>query len=169
MATTITPEELYYGSPVTLTYGGVDVGGTTEPPTINIEITEAHPDFQNAIGPVMGTSVIHTVMARVNLMVNQLTAEKLAWALPGASEVGGVITWSPGRVPSDAYKDLVLVGQGLDGRTMTFTLENAYSSENISLPFGKGQFGGLAMAFLGYVDAATPQEAPFTIEFDTSS
>lgn len=169
MATTITPEELYYGSPVTLTYGGVDVGGTTEPPTVNIEITEAHPDFQNAAGPIVGTAVITDVVVSVDLMVNQMTAEKLAWALPGATEVGGVITWSAGRVPTSAYKDLVLVGQGLDGRTMTFTLENAYSSENISLPFGKGEFGGLAMHFVAYYDETTPQEVPFTVEFSSGS
>lgn len=169
MATTITPEELYYGSPVTLTYGGVDVGGTTEPPTVNIEITEAHPDFQNAAGPIVGTSVITDVVASVDLMVNQLTAEKLAWALPGATEVGGVITWSAGRVPTSAYKDLVLVGQGLDGRTMTFTLENAFSAEPISLPFGKGEFGGLSMHFVAFYDSTTPLEVPFTVEFSEGS
>jgi hypothetical protein len=169
MSVTITPEELYYGSPVTLTYGGTDVGGTTEPPTIDFEITEAHPDFQNAAGPIEGTSVITDVLVSVSLLVNQLTAEKLAWALPGATEVGGVITWTTGRVPSSAYKDLVLVGQGLDGRTLTFTLENAYSSENLSIPFGKGEFGGLSMKFVGYYDPAAPYEVPFTAEFSTGS
>jgi len=169
MATTITPEELYYGSPVTLTYGGVDVGGTTEPPTVNIEVTEAHPDFQNAAGPIVGTSVITDITVSVDLLVNQMTAAKLAWALPGAEEVGGVITWTAGRVPTAAYKDLVLVGQGLDGRTMTFTLENACSSENLSIPFGKGEFGGLAMHFVAYYESTTPQEAPFTVEFSEGS
>lgn len=169
MAVIITPEELYYGSPVTLTYGGVDVGGTTEPPTVSIEITEAHPDFQNAAGPVKGTSVITDVMVSVQLLVNQMTAVKLAWALPGATEVGGVITWTTGRVPSSAYKDLVLVGQGLDGRTMTVTLEDAFSSENISIPFGKGEFGGLSMNFMAYYDPTTPYEVPFTVEFADGS
>ena len=169
MAVTITPEELYYGSPTTLTYGGVDVGGTTEPPTVNIEITEAKPDFQNAAGPIVGTAVITDVMVSVDLMVNQLTAEKLAWALPGAEETGGVITWTAGRVPSSAYKDLVLVGQGLDGRTMTFTLENAYSAQPISLPFGKGEFGGLSMSFVAHYEGTSPLEVPFTVEFSEGS
>lgn len=169
MAVTITPEELYYGSPTTLTYGGVDVGGTTEPPTINIEITEATPDFQNAAGPIVGTAVVTDVVVSCSLLVNQMTAEKLAWALPGATEVGGVITWTAGRVPTSAYKDLVLVGQGLDGRTMTVTLENAYSAEPISLPFGKGEFGGLAMTFVAHYDGDTPLEVPFSVQFSTGS
>lgn len=169
MPMTITPEELYYGSPTTLTYGGVDVGGTTEPPTIEFEITEAHPNFQNSAGPVIGTSVITDVMVSVSLLVNQLTAAKLAWALPGAVEAGGVVTWTVGRVPSSAYKDLVLVGQGLDGRTMTFTLLNAYSSENLSIPFGKGEFGGLSMKFVGYYDEDDAYEVPFTVAFSEGS
>lgn len=253
MAVTITPEELYYGSPTTLTYGGVDVGGTTEPPTVNIEITEATPDFQNAAGPIVGTSVITDVVASVSLTVNQLTAEKLAWALPGATsttaggavtggglsttltadvaagdtvipvaattglivgdnvrigdageyeyrdvtainalnvtvspalarahdtgdavvetdDLGGgtTITWTAGRVPTSAYKSLVLVGQGLDGRTMTTTLNNAYSSESISIPFGKGEFGGLTMNFVAHYDAASPLVVPFSIAFATA-
>ena len=169
MATTITPEQLYYGSPTTLTYGGVDVGGTTEPPTVNIDITEFHPDFQNAAGPVEGTAIITDVVVRCELMVNQMTAAKLAWALPGATETDGVITWSAGRVPSTAYKDLVLVGQGLDGRTMTVTLENAFSSENLSIEYGKGSVSGLSMNFVAFYDPTMPQEVPFTVTFSEGS
>ena len=169
MAVTITPEELYYGSPTTLTYGGVDVGGTTEPPTVNIEITEAKPDFQNAAGPIEGTAVVTDVIVSVDLLVNQMTAEKLAWALPGATETGGVITWTTGRVPTTAYKDLVLVGQGLDGRTMTVTLENAYSAQPISIPFGKGEFGGLSMSFVAHYQSDSPYEVPFSVAFSAGS
>lgn len=253
MPVTITPEELYYGSPTTLTYGGVDIGGTTEPPTVNIEITEATPDFQNAAGPIVGTSVVTDVVASVELTVNQLTAEKLTWALPGSTSTGGTgtitggganttltadvaagatvipvaattnlavndkvrigdageyefrtvtainalnvtvtpalgrdhdtgdqvvetddlgggttITWTAGRVPTSAYKTLILVGQGLDGRTMTTTLNNAYSAESISIPFGKGEFGGLTMRFVAYYNAATPLVVPFSIAFATA-
>jgi hypothetical protein len=57
MAVTITPEELYFGSPTTLTYGGEDMGGTTEPPTLSIEVTTSTPDFQNAAGPIGGSTV----------------------------------------------------------------------------------------------------------------
>lgn len=252
MAVTITPEELYYGSPTTLTYGGVDIGATTEAPTVEIEITQATPDFQNAAGPVVGTAVVTDVVVAVNLTVNQLTAEKLTWALPGSSSVAGggaitggggnttltadvaagatiipvaattnlaignfvrigdsgeyeyrtidainalnvtlttalgrphdagdqvvetddlgggtTITWTAGRVPTSAYKTLVLVGQGLDGRTMTTTITNAYSSENISLPFGKGEFGGLQMRFVGHYSASSPLVAPFSIAFSS--
>jgi hypothetical protein len=98
-----------------------------------------------------------------------MTAAKLTWALPGATETDGVIAWTAGRVPSTAYKDLVLVGQGLDGRTMTVTLENAMSSESISIPFGKGEFGGVSMRFVAHYDSTTPLEAPFSIAFSAGS
>lgn len=169
MATTITPEELYYGSPVTLTYGGTDVGGTLEPPTIEFEITKVWPNFQQAAGPIVDTVIVTDVLVSASLVVNQMTAAKLAWALPGAENTGGIITWTAGRVPSSAYQDLVLVGQGLDGRTMTFTLENALSAENLSIPFGKGEFGGLNMRFVAHYEGTTPLDVPFSIEFDTSS
>jgi hypothetical protein len=169
MAITITPEELYFGSPATLTYGGVDVGGTTEPPRIIVEIEQITPDFQNAAGPIVGTAVVTGVMVRCELLVNQITAAKLAWALPGAEETGGTVTWTTGRVPSSAYKDLVLVGSGLDGRTMTVTIENAYSAESIELPFGKDDFTGLSMNFIGHYEGSDPYEVPLTIAFSSGS
>jgi hypothetical protein len=169
MAVTITPEELYFGSPTTLTYGGEDMGGTTEPPTLSIEVTTSTPDFQNAAAPIVGTVVVTDILVSVELMMNQVTAAKLTLAMPGATETDGVITWTAGRVPSAAFKDLVLVGQGLDGRTMTVTLENALSAESINMPFSKTEFGGVSMRFVAHADAATPLEAPFSIAFSAGS
>lgn len=163
MAVTITPEELYFGSPTTLTYGGTDVGGTTEPPVIRITPTTIRPDFQNAGGPVENTSAVTGCEVRAEIMVNQISATKLAWALPGATEAGGTITWTLGRVPTTAYKDLVLVGQGLDGRTMTVTVENACPETDIELSFGKEEFTGISMTFVGHYAADAPLDVPFSI------
>ena len=165
MSVTITPEELYFGSPTTLTYGGTDVGGTLEPPTIIIEPTYLTPDFQNAGGPVEGTRVVSGCIVRAEITVNQLVAAKLLWALPGAEESSGTITWTIGRVPSTAYKDLVLVGAGLDGRTLTATIENACPESNISLPFGKEEFTGMSLNFIGHYDKASPLDVPFSLAF----
>jgi hypothetical protein len=163
MAVTITPNELYYGAPTTLTYGGTDVGGTTEAPRIIIEPTYLTPDFQNAGGPVQDTKVVTGCMVRAEIMVNQFSATKIAWALPGSEETGGTITWTIGRVPTASYQDLVLVGPGLDGRTMTVTIENACPESSIEIPFGKEEFTGMNMTFIGHYEAANPMDVPFTI------
>ena len=163
MAVTITPEELYFGAPTTLTFGGVDVGGTTEPPRIIIEPTYLTPDFQNAAGPIVDTKVVVGCAVRAEIMVNQFVAAKIGWALPGSEEAGGTITWTVGRVPSAAYKDLVLVGPGLDGRTMTVTIENACPESSVEIPFGKEEFTGMNLTFIGHYEADAPMTAPFSI------
>lgn len=165
MAVTITPDELYFGAPTTLTYGGVDIGATLEAPRIVIEPEILTPDFQNAAGPIENTDVVTGVMVTAEITVNQLTAAKLAWAMPGATNVGGTITWTVGRVPSSAYKDLVLVGPGLDGRTMTVTLENAFPNGSIELPFGKDDFTGMALTFVAHYEGASPYDVPFSVAF----
>jgi hypothetical protein len=163
MPITIEPEELFFGSPTSLTYGGTEVGATVTPPKATITPTLYKPDFQTAIGPVKGAVFITAVEAKVELTVNQFTAEKLAWALPGAEESGGVISWTPGRVASAAFKDLVLVGAGLDGRTITFTLKNALPEGALEVSFSKTEISGMTLTFIGYVSEDYPQEAPFEI------
>lgn len=340
MTTAITPEEMYFGSPGTLTVGGVDAGGTTEPPKLTIDITSYTPDFQNAKGPVKGTKIVTAVMAKLALLVNQISAIKLAWALPGATSVGSsnigsplgggldttlatdpalgalnirvvsvvnanvgdfirigpagptelnseivqigtvgtagaggtgldvvndqgtglrldhanaeevkevlgttialdsaagatnlkfvstaglvagdfvrvgdfgeyetrkiaaggvgtggaggtgvtfeapflrahdtgdwaikvtgagitTITWTPGRVPSSEYRDVVMIADGLDGRTMKVTLRNCLSAENVEMEFGKSAMTGLPLVLEAYYDQATPTVVPFSIE-----
>lgn len=165
---TIQPEALFFGSPTSVTYGGVECGATTEAPVVTITPTLYKPDFQNATGPVTGAVFVTGVEASVEMTVNEFTAAKLAWGLPGAEEVGGVISWTPGRVASAAFKDLILVGEGLDGRTITFTLLNALPEGSLSIPFSKTEISGMKLKFVGYVDTATPREAPFTIELAAS-
>ena len=341
MTTTITPEELYFGAPASLTYDGVECGATIDAPKVSFQVENYTPEFQNAKGPIVGTVITRRVIPSVEFTVNQLTAQKLAWAMPGststssqavgspvagldttlaadpalgatnlkvasvttvaegdfirvaapgvaateansevvrvltvgttggggtgldvendagggmridhanASEVktvsatilaapaaagdvvvkvdavspfivgdfirigdyghyeireiatkgtlgpGGTglgfavplsrdhgldawvikvttsgttaITWTPGRIDSSAYNDLVLVGSGLDGRTITFTLNNAMSAENQELEFSDNAVAGLKVKFTGYYTAATPTLAPFQIELD---
>ena len=169
MAITINPEELYFGSPTQLTYGGTEVGATVTAPKVTITPTLYKPDFQNAIGPVTGAVFVTSVEAKVELTVNQFTAEKLAWALPGAAVVGDVLTWTPGRVASSAFKDLVLIGEGLDGRTMVFTLHNALPEGALDISFSKTEISGMTLSFIGYSSTDTPRTAPFTIELDLGS
>src|ERR1035437_1848739 len=123
MTTTIAPEELYFGAPTSLTYGGVECGATLDAAVVTITPTVYSPAFQNAKGPIKSADIVTHVAVEATFTVNQITAAKLAWGLPGATSTGGTgaqtITWTPGRIASAAYQSLVLVGPGLDGRTMT--------------------------------------------------
>jgi len=89
MATTITPEELFFGAPASLTVGGVETGATVDAPKVSIEITEYTPDFQGARGPVKGTKFITKVLLKVALRINEFSATKLGWALPGSVAASG--------------------------------------------------------------------------------
>jgi hypothetical protein len=169
VVTSINPEQLFFGTVASLTYGGTDVGATVDPPVVTITPTKYAPEFQNAIGPVTGAVFITAVEAKCELTVNEITAEKLAWGLPGAEVAGDVITWTPGRVASTAFKDLVLTGEGLDGRSLIFTLFNALPEGALSIPFSKSEISGMKLTFIGYVDTATPTTAPFAIELDLGS
>jgi hypothetical protein len=169
MATTINPNDLFMGTPISITYGGTECGATVDPPNIKVVPTLYAPDFQNAVGPVTGAVFVTGVECTCELTVNELTAIKIAWALPGAEAVGDVISWTPGRVDSTAFKDLVLQQEGLDGALLTFTLLNALPEGGLTIPFSKSEVSGMKLTFKGYVDTATPNEAPFTIELTAGS
>ena len=163
MALTIDAEALYFGGPTTLTFNSVDVGATVDAPKVSFDVTNYTPDFVGAKGPIKGTVITTKVIPSVEFTVNELTAAKIAWALPGSTGTDS-ITWTPGRIDSAAYMTLVLVGTGLDGRMITFTLYNAMSSESQSFEFGDTAVMGLKMKFTGYYDPATPTVAPFQID-----
>lgn len=83
--TTIDPNAIFSGAPVSITYGGVDCGSTTAVPKLGIEVTSGAPEFANAGGPVKGTRGIRKIVPTVELTVNEMTAQKMAWAMPGAT------------------------------------------------------------------------------------
>jgi hypothetical protein len=158
----ITPEELYFGAPVSLTYDGTECGATIDAPKVSFAVTTYTPEFQNAKGPIKGTVITTKVIPSVEFTVNQITAAKLAWAMPGSSG-SSPITWTPGRIASADYRTLILTGEGLDGRQMVVTLYNAMSAESQELEFGDSAVAGLKMKFTAYYDPATPTVAPFQI------
>lgn len=169
MATVIVPEELFFGGPVSLTFGGVETGGTITAPKIDITTTIYTPEFINAKGPIKGTDIVTKVIISSEFTVNQFNAQKIAWALPGATQTGQITTWDPGRIPSSAYKELQMVGQGLDGREMILTIFNAINVAPVSMEFGNTTLAGLPMRFEGRYDSTTPTHAPFALELDLGS
>lgn len=169
MPTTITPEDLVFGTPTSITYGGTEVGATIDPPVWTVTPTLYKPDFQNAVGPIKGAVFITGAEVKVELTVNEFNAGKLAWAMPGAINTGGVITWTPGRVDDAAFQDLVLVGQNLAGDPLTVTLKNALPEGPVSIPFSKNEIASMKLTFIGYSDGAAPLELPFELELGTGS
>lgn len=169
MATTLSPEDLLFGTPTSITYGGVEVGATVDPPTWSVEPQLYKPDFQNAVGPVKGAVFITGAAVKCELTVNEFTAAKLAWAMPGATEDAGIITWSPGRVADTAFQDLVLTGKNLAGNDLVVTIKNALPEGTVTIPFSKSEISGMKLTFIGYVDPTTPQELPFELSLGAGS
>lgn len=85
MSTTVDPDAIFSGAPVSLTFGGVECGATITAPKLTLEVTGGAPDFTNAGGPVKGTRGIRKITPSVEVTVNELTAQKIAWAMPGAT------------------------------------------------------------------------------------
>jgi len=83
--TTIDPNAIFSGAPVSILYGGVDCGSTISAPKLGIDVTSGAPEFTNAGGPVKGTRGIRKIVPTVELTVNEFTAQKIAWAMPGAT------------------------------------------------------------------------------------
>jgi hypothetical protein len=167
MTVLIKPEELYFGGPTTMTYGGVDLGATLTAPKVTITPTIYTPEFQNAKGPLANTDIDQKVIVECDLEINQITGEKMAFALPGstATVVGPIttITFTAGRIPSDAYKDLVLIGPGLDGRTLQVTIKRAINVGPAEVTFDNTKLGGSPVKFQGRGDPANPTVVPIEI------
>jgi hypothetical protein len=92
MATTIDSTALFFGAPASLTVGGDEVGATLNPPKVTIEATQYAPEFQGAGGPVKGAVFNTKIKATVEFDVNEMTAAKLAWSLPGSTSTAGTGT-----------------------------------------------------------------------------
>ena len=89
MTTTIDSTALFFGAPASLTVGGVENGATITAPKATVEATLYAPDFQGAVGPISGAVFVTKIKAAVEFDVNELTAAKIARAVPGSTSVVG--------------------------------------------------------------------------------
>jgi len=87
VTTTIDSTALFFGAPASLTVGGVEVGATLTAPKAMVEATQYAPDFQGAGGPISGAVFNTKIKASVEFDVNEITAAKLAWSMPGSASV----------------------------------------------------------------------------------
>ena len=252
MSTTIDSTALFFGAPASLTVGGNEVGATITPPKVTVEATQYAPEFQGAGGPISGAVFNTKIKATCTFTVNELTAAKLALAMPGSTSTAGAgaaatgtanafsttldddtvagttilpvastasplavgqwlrvgtgtyaeyrtvkeivsgaaievteplfiahssadevvrtvdgdtttIVWSTGRVPSSAFKDIVLDGVGLDGRHLIVTISDALSDGKLTVEMSDSAVAGAELTFTGYYDGANPTLAPITV------
>ena len=256
MTTTIDSTALFFGAPASLTVGGDKVGATLTPPKVTVEATQYAPEFEGAGGPISGAVFNTKIKATIEFTVNEITAAKLAWSLPGSTSVAGTgtlsaggdafattldgdtaigttllpvaattdgvsahviaagefikigtgvaaefrivkaiaataaievtealqkthasgdavartvdldtttTTWHTGRVPSTAFKDVVLDGVGVDGRHLIVTVTDALSDGKLSVEMGDSAVAGSNVVLTGYYDGTNPTLAPITI------
>lgn len=171
MTTTIDPTALFFGAPASLTVGGVELGATLTPPKCSIQATQYAPDFQGAGGPVKGGVFNTKIKADIEFDVNEITAVKLAWSMPGSSTSAAAgtppvttTTWSIGRVPSAAFKDVVLDGLGVDGRHLKVTVKDALGDGKVDITMSDAAVAGSHVIMTGYYDGTTPTLAPVQVE-----
>ncbi len=81
----IDPNAVWSGAPVSITFNGVECGATTGVPKINLEVEQGAPIFTNAGGPVEGTRGIRKIIPSIEVTLNEVVAQKMAWAMPGAT------------------------------------------------------------------------------------
>lgn len=125
MATTVTPEALYFGAPATLTIDGVEMGATLDNPKFGLDMDIYRPRFKNAGGPVKGAARIRGVSPKLTCLVNELSAAKIAHAMPGATETigtaaetgGGADTTLDGDVAAGTRVIVVASATGIAGES----------------------------------------------------
>lgn len=89
MTNVVTPEALYFGAPASLLIDGVEMGATLDDPKVGFDLDIYAPRFKNAGGPVMGATRVRAVTPKLTCLVNELSAAKIAHALPGATRAVG--------------------------------------------------------------------------------
>jgi hypothetical protein len=242
---------LFFGSPASLTVGGDEVGATLTAPKVSVKATVYSPDFQNAGGAIKAASFITKIECQVSTTINEITAAKLAWSLPGSTSSSGTgvaaadasafatttdaataagttylpmtsvasplavgqwlkvgsgalaefrkvreiiptagvllnealmnahdsgvavvhtvdgdvttISWSTGRVPTSAFKDVVIDGVGLDGQHLIVTVTDALSDGKLDVEMSDSAVAGSVVTLTGYYDGANPTLCPVTI------
>ena len=250
MSTTIDTTALFFGAPASLTVGGEEVGATMTAPKVTVKSTQEKPQFQGAGGPLKGAIFTTKIDAQVEFTINELSASKLLWSMPGATQVVGtatttvtlglattlsadvlagatsivltaatnvaagkflkvgdaaetevvqvapgyttgmtiplvrplqrnhdsadpvvmvddagttLTTWRTGRVPSSAFKDVVLDGIGLDGRHLVATVKDALSDGTLEVEMSDSAVAGTKVVMTGTYVGTDPTLAPIQI------
>lgn len=98
MALTITSEDVLFGPPSSLKFGGVELGASEDPAKLMITVDRYSPGpFQGAGGDIVGLTRINKITAKLAVKLNELSLAKLQWALQNVTTtIGTAATTSPG-------------------------------------------------------------------------
>ena len=87
MTVQIQPDRMFFGAPASLTVNDEEVGTTFDAPKITIDYEtnadKARP--QGARGKVKGLMFVKSIICKAVFRVNEFSASKLGWVMPGAS------------------------------------------------------------------------------------
>jgi hypothetical protein len=255
MTTTIDETALFFGAPASLTVGMTEVGATLTPPKVNVKATIYAPEFQGAGGPISGAAFVTKIAASVEFDVNEITAAKLAWSMPGSTPTAGsgtpsgagdayastldddvvagstilpvaattapiaagmfvsigtgateeirivkeviagaalevtealfydhsstedvvrlvdqgltTVTWRTGRVPTSAFKDVVIDGVGVTGEHLIVTVSDALSDGTLTFEMSDSAVAGSHVTMTGYYDGSDPTLCPVQVQVGT--
>jgi hypothetical protein len=105
MATTVTPEAMYFGSPASLTIGGTEVGVSEDNPQVTFDVTIETPDLPMAVAPIEGLDFVTKVIPHLKCTVTEIVAAKIGWAMPGSASVVGTAATTGGGCAGTLYAD----------------------------------------------------------------
>jgi hypothetical protein len=126
MATTIDSTALYFGAPASLTVGGTEVGATTSAPKVSIKAEQYAPDFQGSGGPIADAVFNRKIEATAEFDVNEITAAKLAWTMPGSSSVVGTGSVTGGGLSTTLAADVAAAATSVVLTDATGLLADAF-------------------------------------------
>ena len=93
MSTTMDVDTLTFG-PGTVEVDGVSIGETEDAAQLTVETPQIWPEFQGR-GKVKGTGRTGPPSARLDVVVKEISAVRLAWAFPGAASVAAAGVGTP--------------------------------------------------------------------------
>jgi hypothetical protein len=87
MTAAIQPDRMFFGAPASLTVDGEEQGTSFDPPKVTVEYTTNADKTtpQGARSKIKGLLFVKTAVCKVVFRVNEWTALKLGWVLPGAA------------------------------------------------------------------------------------
>jgi hypothetical protein len=164
--------KLFYGAPATITIDGTEVGATFDAPSVEISY-ETNADKARPQGGrmriVKGLLFARSIGCKVKFTVNEITAEKAGWAMPGSTSSisGSTTTIQPvaGRFPSSAYKPVVLSGVGLDGLPLVVEIDNGINTISaMSMAFSDEDWSGFAVEIEATGNPDDTEEITFRVK-----
>lgn len=122
----IVSEDVIFGPPTSLQYGGVELGASEDPAVLNITGERFEMDFQGAGGPIAGLTRLRKVQATVTAKLNELSIAKLAWALQNLTATVGTAAVTGGGVSTTLAADAAAGATSIVLTAATGVADNIY-------------------------------------------